>query len=155
MNDQNRVTVEVSNLGHVRIVMRKTNRWNRGSPLFFETNPYPKAICMRKHHKCADKRCSSSKCPAQKTKSNPTKEWKHNLITVSSAFQHLCRRTLITSHLTLIFSALKLGNIRQPVPPPLEDEVPGLRTARTFVETAQLGLAKLLAKDGPEESWLP
>ena len=33
--------------------------------------------------------------------------------------------------------------------------VPGLRTARTFVETAQLGLAKLLAKDGPEESWLP
>ena len=31
----------------------------------------------------------------------------------------------------------------------------GLRTARTFVETAQLGLAKLLPKDGPEMDVTP
>jgi hypothetical protein len=36
------VTVEVSNLGHVRIVMRKTNRWNRGSPLFLKQIHIPK-----------------------------------------------------------------------------------------------------------------
>lgn len=73
MNDQNRVTVEVSNLGHVRIVMRKTNRWNGGSPLFLKQIHIPKLSACENTTHALTKGAVPLNAPLKRPKATPQK----------------------------------------------------------------------------------